>query len=445
MKITFKDLLAEGLKGLTILGDPDTMRTIGSMPNINPDKLHLWENSIVGSCLSSAIDAVTEPPLCVYRLEDDGETWTIVPGHPAAEIVNKPNPYYDGDNLLQAGILSLMCDGNDYVLKVRNGFGTVRELWYEPHFCITPWWDTQKSTFIDYYERAVRSGIEKWAPRDVIHLRWGIDPLNTRRGLAPLKAALRRLNADNQIDQYTHSMIANLGMVGLFVSPSGDGEIGDEEASALESALDRKFRGEGRGKTFVSSGAIDVTVPGHSPRDMAIDDMGRVGEERVSGILNTPAIIAGLGAGLARSTFANMEEAQKYYSYRFLVPRWKKKARVLTDQLLHVEIGQFFGGDLKEAKRHRYGFDLRNVKALQEDADALHARAREDFAKGLISRAAGKRMIGEKFDASEEEIYATSPAANMEGAKAKVYADLKSRASARRQFAEQFGTEWDED
>lgn len=142
--------------------------------------------------------------------------------------------------------------------------------------------------------------------------------------------------------------------------------------------------------------------------------------------------------------FANMEEAQKYYSYRFLVPRWRKKARVLTDQLLHVEIMQFFGGNRDEAKRHKFDFDLRNVKALQEDQDKVHARAREDFAKGVISRGAAKRMIGEKYDPIEEEIYATTPAAQMEGAKGALVAEIEANAKARRLIAEEIGTMWDD-
>ena len=53
------------------------------------------------------------------------------------------------------------------------------------------------------------------------------------------------------------------------------------------------------------------------------------------------------------------------------------------------------------------GFDNSQNRALSEDVDQLHIRAREDYKAGIIDRAMAKIMIGEQAQPEDWGVYAT--------------------------------------
>lgn len=70
--------------------------------------------------------------------------------HPMVRLLRRPNPYYSGIVLWMATILSWVVDGNSYWIKIRNRMGGVAELWWVPHWTITPQGDDQQ--LVTHYE-----------------------------------------------------------------------------------------------------------------------------------------------------------------------------------------------------------------------------------------------------------------------------------------------------
>jgi len=91
----------------------------------------------------------------------------------------------------------------------------------------------------------------------------------------------------------------------------------------------------------------------------------RVPEERISAVMGVPAIVAGLGAGLDRSTYSNVREAREMFTETKLVPLWNDDAGTVNLQLLP---------DFDTNRRTFCKFDLTDVRALQEDEDKKYAR-----------------------------------------------------------------------
>ncbi len=58
----------------------------------------------------------------------DGRKWTPLDDHPAERLLADPNPFYDGDTLAKAFLLSWFLDGNAYLLKARNLLRAVVQL-----------------------------------------------------------------------------------------------------------------------------------------------------------------------------------------------------------------------------------------------------------------------------------------------------------------------------
>jgi hypothetical protein len=110
-----------------------------------------------------------------------------------------------------------------------------------------------------------------------------------------------------------------------------------------------------------------------------------------------PAVVVGLGAGLARSTFANFAEARESAAESNLVPTWRLMAEELNTQL----VPDFGNPDLLVVD-----FDLSQVRILQTDQNALHQRTREDLLAGLITLDEALQEIGrEPLDGGRGEVY----------------------------------------
>jgi SPP1 gp7 family putative phage head morphogenesis protein len=110
----------------------------------------------------------------------------------------------------------------------------------------------------------------------------------------------------------------------------------------------------------------------------------RVPEERVTAVLGIPAIVAGLGAGLDRSTYSNMAEAREAAYESFIIPHQRRFAADIKSQLLAD-----FGGEGQAVQ-----FDTSGVRVLQEDENARAARWVSLLNGGVVMLSEARNAIG---------------------------------------------------
>ena len=347
-------------------------------------------NSAVTACVHWFMRTFPEAPLIVND-EIDGQKEIITP-HPATDLLRLPNEYYSGSTLLMSIIADYLVNGNAYMLKVRNLQNQVIQLWYAPASLVRPKHDRRNdSVFISHYEYRPLGKAIDLAVEDVIHLRWGIDPANVREGLSPLKSVLREIFTDDEAANYSASLLKNMGVAGLFIVPrDGNANISREAAEVMKDKFKERFTGDRRGEPFVSNMPLDIQNISFSPSEMNLRDVRTIPEERVCSVLGVPAIVAGLGAGLSRSTFSNMSEAREMAYENGIIPVQRLISTDLTTQLLpefEISIGR------------EIAFDNRNIRVLQEDRSSEATRASTLFAGGVITRAEARTMTG--FDADD--------------------------------------------
>src|SRR5262249_37539486 len=339
-------------------------RGYGSMLSIAP-RNHPWrnidplDNSAVMACLSWVSRNFGQAELRTVRERRDGTmTDADVPGF--LDLLYHPNDFYSLYTLWGATLLSYHLDGNAYWLKVRNarGFGTPTELWYEPHWAIKPHWPENGSAFIDYYERRVNGSMQQIPIENVVHFRNGLNPANTRYGMAPLKVALLEVFTDQEAAAYTASLLKNMAIPGVIVSPKSPIGLTPEKAAQIKQSWTQKFGGDNRGEPLLLDYEADVTTLGFSPNDMDLTAVRRIGEERISACFGIPAIVAGLGAGLESSTYNNLFNLKKSAFEENLAPTWNCFGEELTRQLL---------SDFTQDAAIEAEFDTSNVKGLKED------------------------------------------------------------------------------
>jgi len=359
----------------------------------------LWKNGAVFCTLNWIGTSLNEAPMVAMRRRLDGEP-EYLPEHPFSLLVARPNEFYGARSLWYGTVLSLLTDGNAYWLKVRNRQGTTPgELWYVPHWMMEPRWTRDGRSFITHYEYQVNGEILQVERSEVVHFRWGIDPENDRKGLGPLKAVLREIAGDNEASTYTASILRNMGVPGIVLGPGSadQAEISRENAEYVKTIIAARTTGDQRGMPIVVPVHYKLDTLGLSPEELALDKIWQFIESRVTAALQVPAQVVGLQVGHEQKTYANYQEARTAAWEDCLLPLMAALSETAWISVL---------SEFESSGGFNATFDTRGVRALQEDEDQRHKRARENFKVGIWTRAEARQETGREASA-EDEVYFT--------------------------------------
>lgn len=325
-------------------------------------------NSAVAACINAIQRTYVEAPIRAYRRLPDGKSEPIDP-FPAIALVDWPNPAMTANLLMSYIQYCKSVYGNAYLRKIRNSGGQTIQLWPLSPAVTWPVRERHSQQFIDYYayEFSANGGAaEKIPVEDIIHFRVGLDDRNMMVGVSPLAQLAREVDTDNQTTAFSDRLVRNNAVPGLIVTlPADAGDPGMDVAQAIKQSINRTFGGEGQGDTAVLHGGATAAQFGFSPEAINLTALHRLPEERISARLGVPAIIAGLGAGLDRATFANFKEAREMFIEQTIIPAYAEDDAVLNQQLLPE-----FSTDPTISLRH----DITDMRALQPDIDAQYNR-----------------------------------------------------------------------
>jgi HK97 family phage portal protein len=346
-------------------------------------------NSAVFACLQSLAVAIAEPELVVYRRTRSERV--ELEASPLGDLLARPNPYFSLDALLAHVVVSMHVDGNGYWRKIRSGHptrGNVVELWPIAPTRIMPFTRSGSGDFITYYEYTSAEGRpETIDPVNIVHVRYGLDDADHRLGCSPLRRLVAEISSDAQATRYADRLLANLAINGLTLSFDKDArEIRNQaEADAIKARLQGAFGGDNVGDVAVLSPGATLSALGFSPEQMDLKVLHRVPEERISAVLGVPAIVAGLGAGLDRSTYSNFREAREAFTEQKLIPLWRQIAGELTLQLVPD-----FGSD----RAVLVDFDIGTIRALADDENAKATRLKALVDGGILTKDEARAELG---------------------------------------------------
>lgn len=343
----------------------------------------LTQNRLIMSAVNFLGRNLPEAPVEVVEPKADGTRQAIF-AHPLTKLFARPNRFYTGDLLWKSLGLSWIISGNVYFYKVRNKLGEVIELWYLPHFAIEPRWSG--NNFIDYYAYNSDGQEHRLEPSDVVHLRNGIDPHNTRMGLSDVASALREIYTDNEAANFSALLMKNSGVPPFALVPKQDlTGMKQDDVARLQNSFMRKISGDERGKPAVSTRAFDLVKTGFSPEELDLSKLRRLPEETIASLTGLPAVVLQFGAGLEHSTYANYAEARKSAYEDVIVPLWRYIQAELTHQML---------ADFDESEKQLVQFNLSEVRALQDDQNELYKRVSLAFKGDVMKRSEARSKIG---------------------------------------------------
>lgn len=350
-------------------------------------------NSAVTACLQVLSVSFSEAELIVKQLDNDGVENTII-NHPLSVLMRRPNPFMSGDIVQQYLMTSLHVSGDAYLLKQKNNAGQLVALYPLMPEQVNP--KGNDETLITHYEYQNVAKNQKISimPEDMVHIRLGLNSNNHRKGFAPLTTVLREIYGDESAGQMATALVANSGVPNVLITPKDDYGPTPEEAEQIAKTYRAKTGGKNRGMPLVLSGAMNVEKLAFSPKELDIGQLRRIPEERISAVLGVPAILAGLGAGLERATYSNAKELREFFTENKLIPLWKQIGEELTQQILLA--------DYTDNPNEYAVYDFSNVRALQQDTDALYERLNIGVQGGWITVAEAREAVGLPTDESQQ-------------------------------------------
>jgi phage portal protein BeeE len=355
----------------------------------------LWEVPAAAACLNYEWrNLVLCPPQVTTGEGEDEES---VPNHPLVGLLKKPNEEYDLSVLLYGLLLSYEFGRGAYLGIERNTRGGLpSELWYLPHWMVTPKRD--KKTQQRYYEYRVGNRIMILQPEDIVHIRHGIDPNSPLNGFAPTGTGARDGYVLQQGTNYSAKAMKSGGLVGTIVTPDpaaiGAGQF---DTDTFVKAWSDKTTGEHAGEVLAMDLPLKVEHPKITPQSMAIDTMLDRPEATIAALFGLPAQVVGLYCGKDSKTYANQKEAREI--------AWEEKL-LPTASIVFGQIGAQLLPQLSlRAEQERCSLDISKVRPLQPDLDLLYERANGSWELNLIDRFEWAQMVGREPKPEDKGVY----------------------------------------
>ena len=145
--------------------------------------------------------AVGSLPLHVYRTQPDG-TRIETPKHPVARLLDTPNAWMDGGELIETAMGHLLLWGNAFLYKIKDADGKVNELWpINPQRVKV----AKDGKGVPYYVLDGDKG--PYTGREFIHIR-GLS-FDGLVGLSPIQMARQGLGTYAAVEKYAGKFWAN--------------------------------------------------------------------------------------------------------------------------------------------------------------------------------------------------------------------------------------------
>jgi HK97 family phage portal protein len=345
-------------------------------------------NSAVFACLRLLSYSFQEAPLRVFREQPDGQD-EFLDDHPFMALLADPHPALSDADLYFWLQWAKHCSGDAYLRKIRTRGNDVHQLW--PISSRNMWPETtdadrRAGVFISHYVFDDGMGSREEVPvADVVHFRLGVDEQDHRHGLSPIKRLLREVSSDDEATRFTDALLKNFAVNSLVVT-TPDRTLTADQAEQLKANLASRFGGSNRGAVGVLNNGATVQQLGFSPQQLDLKVVHQLPESRICAALGVPAELVGLSIGLEQSTYNNKRQSQENFFEQTMLPLWRSDAATLQKQL--------FRRDFEADPKIKLRYDTTEVRALQEDLNAVYTRVSLAVEKGWLTKDEARAEVG---------------------------------------------------
>ena len=313
-------------------------------------------------------DALTRPPLRVYRTGETGGRRTAVElSHPVARLLDRVNPWHTRADLWRATETHLCLWGAAFWAIERDEDGQP-ELWplRPDRMVVLP--DRQR-----YVRGFVYRGVAEpvaYTPDEIVWLRY-FNPLEELAGLSPLAPARLSAEMGQEGLRFNRHLLRNSARPDFLLLTNE--EMSETELEEFYTRWETRHQGSvNANRPAVASAVRDVKTLGLSHRDIDFIQGLRWSLEEVSRTYGVPKLLLG---DFERATYANVQASERMFWRNTVVP----EVRFLEEQLNRMLLPRLGYPQLSVE------FDLSTIEALQEDENNRVQRESALLDRGVLT------------------------------------------------------------
>ena len=351
-------------------------------------------NPVVAACVGVYASTLNEAPLVVANA--DG---ALNPSHPLSLLFKQPNLRMGQAEFWQIVWTYLAIGGNAYIVKVRSSLGNVVELY--------PYSDAHVAPLLNdlgwIYAYRYNSGniVQDWPLDDVIHIQNPAyrDPLQMHKGVSPITVAWDKINTYNELQATIYSLVASNAVPSGILSAPGDVPISQVESLKVQLRKRKDASGKDRTDALVLGNGMSYQQMGLDAQRLQAIETVRELETAICGAFRIHPAVVQTSAGLAISTYNNLQSAYAEYTKLTRVPFWNS----LEEQIE--------AGFRKEWPQIALQFDTAYVQALLPEAETVQTSTINQFAANIITLNEARQALAyDPVDNGEVYAYQQQPA-----------------------------------
>lgn len=363
---------------------------------------------VVFACTLAIADAVATAPIVVVQDDGNGET-TPATDSDLQRLLNRPNPSMDQAEFMQAVSVIAALSGFCVIEKERNALGQIVALWPLRSDWVRPIPREQSAPAWEYRVPGRQTPIVL-EPEDVAVHTHAPDPNMGYTGTAPMAVAFRELGIENAMTDFLKAFFDRgaLPVYGL-VPSKGVPLKTQEEADAFKQRFVERYGGALRSvEPMLLQGVEDVKRLGFDFDELAYPQLRSLSETSICTAFRVPPMLIGVQAGLDASTYSNYKQAIRFFYETAIVSLWRRLDGALSRSLVP---------EYDDTGTLSIEFDLGAVSALQDDENALWARATAALQARGISTHTFQRLIGVEPHGDDVflQSFSTTPVSVSEG------------------------------
>lgn len=316
-------------------------------------------------------DAVSRPPLITEIRSVSGEWEQASSDHAVNKLLEVPNHFWTGAELLRAIETNLMLWGSAFVGIERDEEGNISELWTlrPDRMRIVPGERSYVRGFV-YEHLGERVA---YLPDEVIWLRQ-FNPMAEFAGISPVAPARLAIDMGAEAQRFNRNFFANSAIPGDLAITT-DQTPTDDEVSDFYRRWESRYQGSTRShRPVLLSRGMDAKRLGMSQRDMEFAKALEWSVEEVSRAFGVPTVFLG---ELEDATLSNVQTFEKFLWRNTIVP----ELRMIEDGLTRSLIRAFAG----TAGDFRVRFDLGSIEALSDSEDSIVQREVSLIEAGVLT------------------------------------------------------------
>jgi HK97 family phage portal protein len=355
-------------------------------------------NEVAYACINLWMKTISEPQIKIY----DKETQEEVVIDEFLRFMEEPCPGITENDFWNATEMYLKIAGTMAWEKDLTNSGKLKSIWpMMPQYCSYLRGEGKLLRAIRYQPYTGLPFLDVDRERVVMFMY--IDPLfYGLKPLSPTAVLADIIGVDNNMTKMVQQFLRN----GAFVSGllSTDQVLNEADAKFAKERFRESHGGpENAGDVMVQGKGIKFERVSNTFREMVFPEVDARSETRICQGYSVKPILVSAKVGMDRSTFNNYEQARQAWYDEEVTSEWAfLEKRITLDILPHFS----------DNPNHYCKFDIRNVKALQEDRNKQWERAREAYKARIIKRnmtliEMGLDPLGDS-DPAGEEYYQTS-------------------------------------